>query len=115
MKEKEGTNKIQQILEHFRGKAPERIAGKKVTVKEDYLHRISTFTEGNNTELITLPKSNVLKFKLEDEAWFCLRPSGTEPKIKMYFGVKEKSEPASKKKLNEIKTAVMKIVDELIV
>ncbi|MCW9132813.1 phospho-sugar mutase, partial [Bacillus paramycoides] len=67
---------------------------------------ITTLQDGNKEE-IHLPKSNVLKYKLEDGSWFCLRPSGTEPKIKFYFGVQDDSLQNSEQKLLTIKEDIM--------
>jgi len=67
------------------------------------------FVTGHEEE-INLPTSNVLKFYLENGSWFCLRPSGTEPKIKFYFGVKEDSLEESERLLEDLKNAVMEYV-----
>ena len=64
---------------------------------------------GNTTET-GLPKSNVLYYELEKDNWCCVRPSGTEPKIKLYFGVKSTSIETSEKELEEIKNAMIEIV-----
>ena len=57
-----------------------------------------------------LPKSNVLYYELEDNAWCCVRPSGTEPKIKLYMGVKGKDEEDATQKLNNLKIEMDKLV-----
>ena len=57
-----------------------------------------------------LPKSNVLYYELEDDAWCCVRPSGTEPKIKLYMGIKGTSDEDANKKLEELKNAMVAIV-----
>ena len=57
----------------------------------DVLESTITYTDCNKSEKIDLPKSNVIKFNLENNSWIAIRPSGTEPKIKFYFGVCEKS------------------------
>lgn len=85
----EGAKQIQGILSHFRTNPPTEIAGHKVLVQEDY--QSSKRNTANKEEVINLPKSNVLKYFLDDGTWVCLRPSGTEPKIKFYFGVKGSS------------------------
>lgn len=85
----EGAKQIQGILSHFRKNPPTEIAGHKVLVQEDY--QSSKRNTADKEELIDLPKSNVLKYFLDDGTWVCLRPSGTEPKIKFYFGVKGNS------------------------
>ena len=68
-----------------------KVAGLTVVAVEDYKASIVTSLQDGHKEEIHLPKSNVLKYQLEDGSWFCLRPSGTEPKIKFYFGVKDSS------------------------
>ncbi len=110
LKGKEGAEKIQALLTAFRHEPPAEVAGKKVTIIEDYKtsERFDTAT-GEKTEII-LPKSNVLKYFLEDGSWFCLRPSGTEPKAKVYFGVKGHSLADSEKQLEQLSNAVMKQV-----
>jgi phosphoglucomutase len=114
LKGKEGAETIQAILTSFRNEPPTEVAGKKVTVIEDYKtkERIHTLT-GEKT-VITLPTSNVLKYVLEDDSWFCLRPSGTEPKIKVYFGVKGQSLADSEAKLQQLSDAVMKRVHDFL-
>ncbi|MCY8264856.1 phospho-sugar mutase, partial [Bacillus haynesii] len=88
LKGKEGAEQIAAILSTFREQPPLSIAGKDVVSAEDYLTGKRTLLKENKTETIDLPKSNVLKYFLEDGSWFCLRPSGTEPKVKFYFAVK---------------------------
>ena len=85
----EGAKQIQGILSHFRTNPPTEISGHQVLVQEDY--QSSKRNTANKEEAIDLPKSNVLKYFLDDGTWVCLRPSGTEPKIKFYFGVKGSS------------------------
>ena len=57
-----------------------------------------------------LPKSNVLYYELEDNSWCCVRPSGTEPKIKLYMGIKADTEKAADRKLEELKEAMVDVV-----
>lgn len=104
---RDGMEKIATILTDFRANPPSEIAGKKVLVREDYQtsERIDVAT--NRVETIELPVSNVLKYKLADGAWVCVRPSGTEPKIKFYFGVKEATEIESDHVLTALKSAIM--------
>ncbi|WP_050804661.1 phospho-sugar mutase [Sporosarcina newyorkensis] len=83
---KAGQDKISEIMKDFRQNPPLTIAGLTVTVTEDYESGISQVENGTLANLM-LPKENVLKFKLEDKSWICIRPSGTEPKCKLYFGV----------------------------
>ncbi|MGG4287959.1 hypothetical protein ABEW81_09225 [Priestia megaterium] len=65
-------------------------------------------------EMIGLPPSNVLKFWLQDGSWFAIRPSGTEPKVKFYFGVKQVTENRNEKRLQEIQANVMSEVENTI-
>ena len=103
----EGIEQINKMLTHFRDNPPAIIPGLKGTVIEDYLYGKRTFTIDGSEEVIKLPKSNVIKFKLERGSWFCLRPSGTEPKIKFYFGVKENTFEKSETALEKLENAVM--------
>ncbi|MCT9857003.1 hypothetical protein P2R64_17565 [Priestia megaterium] len=65
-------------------------------------------------EVIELPSSNVLKFWLKDGSWFAIRPSGTEPKVKFYFGVKQATENRSEERLQEIQANVMSAIENMI-
>jgi phosphoglucomutase len=85
------------------------VAGVRVVAVEDYL--LSTRKVDGSMEEMQLPKSNLLKFILEDGGWFFLRPSGTEQKIKFYFGVKGNSLEESNKKLFLLKQDVMKLIE----
>lgn len=105
-----GVEKIHAILETFRAEPPEAFAGKRVLIREDYKEKTRTYVEDGRIEEITLPTSNVLKYKLENGAWICVRPSGTEPKIKFYFGVKEASLEESEAVLEALQEDVMKRV-----
>jgi len=109
LKGKAGAETISKTLESFRAEPLEELVGQKVTKTEDYLtgKRYELGTE----ERIDLPTSNVLKYFFEDGSWVCLRPSGTEPKIKFYFGVKGSSLAESKEKLKSIEDAFMSVVD----
>ncbi len=77
---KSGLQKIEQIMKQLRIPMLPSIGGIVVIHKKDYMQGIDD-----------LPKANVLKFILEDDSWFAARPSGTEPKIKLYYGVKGSS------------------------
>lgn len=105
-----GVEKISAMLEAFRAQPPEVFAGKNVLVREDYESKERVDVTNGSVENITLPTSNVLKYKLADGAWVCVRPSGTEPKIKFYFGVKEASREKSEAVLNALQDDVMQRV-----
>jgi len=110
LKGKEGAEQINNLLASFRSEPPTIVAGRKVTLIEDYKESVRTNVEDSKKEEILLPKSNVLKYFLEDGTWFCLRPSGTEPKVKFYFGVKGSSLEDSQQALNDISKDVMEQV-----
>lgn len=97
-----GAQVIQKLLEQLRANRITEIAGINVLSQEDYLHSVRTFTDGREAEEIFLPKSNVVKYFLADGSWFCVRPSGTEPKVKYYFGVLCATEEESKEKLKAL-------------
>jgi phosphoglucomutase len=110
LKGKEGAEMIQQILASFRSEPLTTLGSLTVRASEDY--QTSVRQTGEGTETINLPKSNVLKYIFEDGSWVCLRPSGTEPKVKFYFGVNSKSLDESKQKLNEVCQNFMDLVDQ---
>ena len=82
----EGQQKIARIMEQLRNDAPTTIVGERIVAIEDY--SLQQRFENGVTSNLTLPKANVLKYFLESETWICVRPSGTEPKIKFYIGAK---------------------------
>lgn len=99
----EGVAIIQGIMNNWREDAPSTAGGVAITLTED-------FAQG----LYDLPKENVLKFHLEDGSWFCLRPSGTEPKIKMYFAVKGSTGEDAAARLQRVSEDVMSRLDAFI-
>ncbi|MEX0414691.1 phospho-sugar mutase [Bacillus sp. C30] len=107
LKGKDGAEQIQKMMATFRENPPKEVAGLTVVAVEDYKESIITTLQDGNKEEIHLSKSNVLKYQLEDGSWFCLRPSGTEPKIKFYFGVQDDSLQNSEQKLLTIKEDIM--------
>ncbi|WP_285396547.1 phospho-sugar mutase [Lysinibacillus sp. fls2-241-R2A-57] len=98
---KNGQDEMKTILDSLRRNVPESIAGLAVKRFEDYLTGLTTLADGT-TESIVLPKENVLKYILEDNSWVAIRPSGTEPKCKFYFGVVGETEDESKEKLKQL-------------
>ncbi|MBT2215247.1 phospho-sugar mutase [Virgibacillus dakarensis] len=104
---KEGAAQIKAIMDDVRKTPLTEIAGLNVLQVEDYLFGERTIiNENHNVEKIELPKENVVKYILEHDSWVCLRPSGTEPKIKCYYGVCEKSREASEERLASLKRAM---------
>ncbi|NPC91998.1 phospho-sugar mutase [Bacillus sp. WMMC1349] len=114
LKGKEGAEQIAAILKSFREQPPHSIAGIDVVSAEDYLTSKRMLLKENKEEMIDLPQSNVLKYFLEDGSWFCLRPSGTEPKVKFYFAVKGQTEEESDECLKRLTDEVMKNIDEIV-
>ncbi|WP_369546885.1 phospho-sugar mutase [Bacillus velezensis] len=114
LKGKQGAEQISAILTSFRNDPPKQMAGNQITQAEDYSTGKRTVFADHHEEDIDLPKSNVLKYFLEDGSWFCLRPSGTEPKVKFYFAVKGTSLQDSEQRLAALSEAVMKTVDGIV-
>ena len=83
----EGAEQIKQIMDKMRNNPPKEISGLKVLSVGDYQTQIIHSNITGEDENTNLPKSNVLYYELENNAWCCIRPSGTEPKIKFYIGV----------------------------
>lgn len=114
LKGKEGAEQIQGILAAFRCEPPTTMADKEIIQIEDYQAQEKNLIREGLTEKIDLPKSNVLKYILDDGSWFCLRPSGTEPKVKFYFGVKGTSIEDSSQQLNKLSSDLMNRIEQLI-
>ena len=106
----EGAEKIKEMMTNMRNTPVEKIGEYKVLtfkdVEKDYVKDMVTGEESKTG----LPKSNVLYYALEDNNWCCVRPSGTEPKIKLYMGVKGTSDEDAAKKLEALKEAMVAIV-----
>ncbi len=114
LKGKTGAEQIAQIMDSFRENPPLTLAGVEVVAVEDYWTSEKKDLKTGRKDPIELPKSNVLKFFLEDGSWFCARPSGTEPKCKFYFGVNKSSFAEAERFLNNLEEVVMAHVRELI-
>ncbi|WP_226536453.1 phospho-sugar mutase [Fictibacillus halophilus] len=112
LKGKSGAEQIVNLLAGFRADMPVEINGQKLAVTEDYHASIRYTIDRDTNDDIVLPKSNVLKYTLADGSWFCVRPSGTEPKIKFYFGVQAESNEKANQALASLKQAVMDLVHE---
>lgn len=103
----EGLAKIKEIMETLRKETLTEIGGYKVCKVRDYANDTITDLSTKETEPTGLPKSNVLYYELEDEAWVCVRPSGTEPKVKFYIGVKGTSMEDAERKYESLGKAVL--------
>ncbi|CAM3460013.1 phospho-sugar mutase [Marinicrinis lubricantis] len=102
LKGKSGMEKIAEIMSDWRSNKPVQIGETRVEAVEDYIDGFGG-----------LPAENVLKFKCSDGSWFCLRPSGTEPKIKVYFSVCRSSMEESSKAMQALRSYVMDRVEQL--
>ena len=105
-----GMAQISAIMENLRNEIPKQIAGIRVVTFKDFASSVSTDMNSGKTETITLPKSNVLAFYLEDESSIIVRPSGTEPKIKVYIGAKGETSEKCKAKKDMLLKAGTKIL-----
>ncbi len=106
MKGMDGAERIQKILADMRTAPPKRIGAYKVLALRDYKEDTRLELDSKKVTPTGLPKSNVLYYELERGAWCCVRPSGTEPKVKFYMGVKEDSLEAAAAALEDLKAAV---------
>lgn len=105
-----GAKRIQEIMANLRDNPPKNINGVKVVAYEDYQNSVRE-VNGTTEELI-IPKSNVLKYYLEDGSWIAARPSGTEPKCKFYFSIKGKSSEDAANKTIGYQDAIMMMIGE---
>lgn len=109
LKGTDGATKILLIMDKLRNNPPESFGTLKVLAVRDYNKKIRFDRINNTEEKLILPISNVLYFELENCGWCCIRPSGTEPKIKFYFGVKGCDINDSKKLLSDVKSDLLKL------
>lgn len=114
LKGMEGLAKIQEILDTLRNNTPAEIGGYKVVSARDYkLDTIKNMETGEVTAT-GLPSSNVLYYDLTDDAWVCVRPSGTEPKVKFYYGIKGTSLSDADKKSADLGEAVIAMINKML-
>ena len=107
----EGSARIKRIMNYFQNLEISEIAGKKVERTEDY--DLSIAKQNGQVEKLTLPKSLVVKYIFDDGGWFVLRPSGTEPKLKVYISIVCKTKEESVALVETLKAEVSKIIDEV--
>ena len=110
----EGLAKIQEIMEYFRKTPLKELGGYSVTAVRDYKADTITYTATGAVTPTGLPTSNVLYYDMNDGAWLCIRPSGTEPKIKFYYGVKGNSMKDAEEKSERMGNELMAMVDKLL-
>ena len=108
----DGLQRINAIMNELRGCPPKNIGKIKVLAFRDYECGVRMDFANASKQIIDLPKSNVLYFELENNGWFCVRPSGTEPKIKFYFGVKGSDLQTANDVLNTIKKYILSYVQK---
>jgi len=107
-----GEAMIQTIMSHFRSFEPAEMLGRKLLVKEDYYHGTRK-ANGKSESLDGFPSSNVLKFIFEKDMWFVLRPSGTEPKLKIYINVLGESKTDGEQVVTALKKTLQDKIDAL--
>ncbi len=110
----EGLAKIQEIMNTLRENAPAEIGGYKVVRVRDYKKDTITDVATGAVQPTGLPASNVLYYEMEDDTWVCVRPSGTEPKVKFYLGVKGSSLEDADKKSSDLSDAVHAMIDKML-
>ena len=110
----EGLEKIQTILETLRADAPKEIGGYKVLKVRDYKKDTITDLADGKVTPTGLPVSNVLYYELEDDAWVCVRPSGTEPKVKFYYGIKGTSLEEADAKSESLGKEVLAMIEKML-
>ena len=109
----EGIQRIARIMEYFRKNTPEKLSGYKVLFARDYQEDTVKNMESGSVKATGLPKSNVLYYDCEDSTWLCIRPSGTEPKLKLYYGVKAGSVEEADKRIKNLSEELNNMVKDI--
>ena len=109
----DGLEKMKNIMDKLKNNTPTEIAGRKVLFARNYDNDTCIDMATNEVKPTGLPKSNVVYYDLEGDAWLCVRPSGTEPKIKFYYGVVGTSIDDAKEISAEFGKAVLKMIDTM--
>lgn len=110
----EGLEKIQEILETFRKDTPEAFGEYRVQKARDYKADTIKNLETGEVTPTGLPSSNVFYYDLTDDAWVCVRPSGTEPKVKFYYGVKGTSLEDAQSKSDNLGKFILEMIDKML-
>ena len=106
---KDGVEKMQAIMDALRKEPPKELAGLKVLAVRDYQNSVRV--ENGKEEALDYPKSNVLYYELDKDCWMCIRPSGTEPKIKLYIATKADSQEATDQLNAELSAAAKALLE----
>ncbi|ODM24961.1 phosphoglucomutase [Clostridium sp. Bc-iso-3] len=114
LKGKDGVEKIKSALTNLREKQVVKFGEYEAVAVRDYLTSERYEVATGAREKLTLVQSDVLYYELKDKAWFCIRPSGTEPKIKIYYGATESSMGAAKEKLKHLQDNVLSVIEPLL-
>lgn len=109
----EGKAKMAALLDALRANAPAELAGNRVLTVEDYLLDTVTDTATGAVKPTGLPKSNVIRYILENDSWVCVRPSGTEPKVKFYCGIKGTSLEDADRLVTELDAALTSVIENI--
>ena len=107
---REGVEKIESAMTSLRKSKPERFNNCEVAAIRDYLAQERLEIATDSRSVLDLPQSNVLYYEMKDGSWFCIRPSGTEPKIKIYYGVSEATCEMAERKLDNLKECVIGVI-----
>ena len=110
----EGLQKIQEILETLRKNPPMEVGGYRVLKARDYQADIIKDISTGEVTPTGLPSSNVLYYDLTDDAWLCVRPSGTEPKVKFYYGIKGTSLEDADEKSRVLGEEVLSMINTML-
>ena len=102
---------VKELMENLRANPPKSFGKFEIEAIRDYTTSARKNMKTGKEEKITLPKSNVLYYELANNEWCCARPSGTEPKVKFYMGVKAKTMEEAEQRLKELKEEVLKNVE----
>ena len=113
LKGQEGAIEIRKMMEKMRKNPPKNIGSHMVKSVGDYEEQIIENLETGEKQNTNLPKSNVLYYDLDKNSWCCVRPSGTEPKIKFYMGVCDSSMEEADKELEILETEIRKIAEDV--
>ncbi len=114
LKGKEGLDTITKTMEILRDQAPQSFGGQAVAACRDYQRQIVTNYGSCAVKGLDLPQSNVLYYEMASGNWFCVRPSGTEPKIKIYYGVTAPTAEAVRASLDTLRNGVLSVVRPLL-